>query len=77
MELISNWRVAYKMFSMQALAFIAFAQGVLAAVPPAYLATPLPFTTTSYGQLLVAMTIIAAVLGGLGRLIDQKALPPE
>lgn len=71
MKLIDNWRSAWRLFSVQALALIAFAQTVLAVVPPQYLNEKIAFTDTTYGGVLVALTIAAAVIGGLGRLIDQ------
>lgn len=72
MKLISNWRDAWKMFSVQALALIAFAQTTLAVVPSEYLALTVPFTTsTTYSSLLVFLTIAAALIGGITRLIDQ------
>lgn len=72
LQLIANWRSAWRMFSVQALAFIAFAQGVLAVLPASALYATVPFAAgTTWNDLLVALTIAAAVLGGLGRLIDQ------
>jgi len=77
MKLIDNWRSAWKLFSVQALAVIAFAQTVLAVVPPEYLNVKIAFTDTTYGGVLVALTIAAAVIGGLGRLIDQGSSEPK
>lgn len=77
MTLIENWRKAYKMFSVQALAVIAAAQAILAVVPADKLALHVPFTGTSYAELLVGLSIAAAVLGAVGRLIDQTSVKVE
>ena len=44
---------------------------MLAVVPPQYLNEKVAFTDTTYGGVLVALTIAAAVIGGIGRLVDQ------
>lgn len=74
MTLIPNWKNAWRMFSVQALALIAFAQTVLAVMTPAMLESVVPFTALTYVDALSALTVLAAVLGGVGRLIDQPAV---
>jgi hypothetical protein len=77
MKLIENWRSWYKMFSVQMLAVIAFVQGVLFVLPGSALDARVPFVELSWRDLGVAMTVAAAVLGGLGRLIDQNLAPAD
>jgi hypothetical protein len=71
-RLVYNWRDWYKMFSVQALGVIAMLQGALAVLPYEALQAELPFTDTTYGQVLVALSIATAVIGGIGRIVDQK-----
>jgi hypothetical protein len=72
MKLVPNWKQYYKAFSMQALAFIAFLQGVMVVLPASALDARVPFIEMSYRDVGVALTVAAAILGGIGRLIDQK-----
>jgi len=78
MKLIEDWRRAWRLFSMQALLIIAALQGILAALPQTALDTPLPGApSVTWGSLLVACSVAAAIIGALGRLIDQTpAVPP-
>ena len=72
MKFVDNARKFYRMFSIQALAFIGFVQSVLLVLPAEKSHALIPFTSAStWYDLGVALTIIAAVLGGFGRLIDQ------
>ena len=71
MKLIHNWRDAWKMFSVQALIFIGAVQGILAVLSPEALAMPLPGTGVTWGALGATLTVTAAVIGALGRIIDQ------
>lgn len=82
MKLIDNWRDAPRMISVRALALIAAVQSVLAVVPNDYLDLVVPFTAaTTWRGLAVALTIAAAAIGAIGRLIDQSIAtdpaPPE
>jgi ABC-type proline/glycine betaine transport system substrate-binding protein len=71
MKLIPEWRRAWRLFSMQALLIIGALQGTLAALPQAALESTVPGTTVTWGSLMVALSVITAVLGGIGRLVDQ------
>ncbi len=75
MKLVENARKFYRMFSIQALAFIGFVQSVLLVLPASKAQALIPFMGgASWADLGVALTIAAAVLGGLGRLIDQGSV---
>lgn len=70
--LIDNWRQAWRMYSIKALGVIATAQASLALMPAHWLAARVPFMDGfTYADALVTLSIAAAVLGGIGRLIDQ------
>lgn len=71
MKLIHNWREAWKMFSVQALIFIGAVQGILAVLSPEALAAAVPGTGVTWGSLGAAMTVAAAVIGAVGRIVDQ------
>jgi hypothetical protein len=72
MKLIDEARKWYRMFSVQALIFIGAVQGIAMAVPAATLAGRVPFMGEfTWNDLNVALTITAAALGAVGRLIDQ------
>jgi membrane protein YqaA with SNARE-associated domain len=76
MRLIDNWRQAWRMFSVQALAIIGAVQSVLLVLPPETLARPalgLAFTWSDFGT---AVTIASAAFGAVGRLIDQPKANP-
>lgn len=75
MKLIENWRSWYRMFSVQALLFIAGLQSILAVLPGDAQDSRLPFIDLSYREVGVSLTIAAAVLGMLGRMIDQGTAP--
>jgi hypothetical protein len=75
MKLIPEWRRAWRLFSMQALLIIGALQGTLAALPQAALESAVPGTTVTWGSLMVALSVITAVLGGIGRLVDQTPTP--
>ncbi len=71
MKLIHNWRDAWKMFSVQALIFIGAVQGILAVLSEDTLQQKILGTDTTWGALAAALTVIVAVIGALGRIIDQ------
>lgn len=72
MKLIPEARSWYRMFSVQALAFVAAMQGVLAVVPAELLLSHVPFAAAfTWRDVGVALTILAAVLGAIGRVVDQ------
>lgn len=70
-RLISNWREAWKMISVQALLAIGGLQGIIAVLSPEALAASIPGTGVTWGALGTAMTVSAAVIGAVGRIIDQ------
>lgn len=77
MRLIKNWPKAWRMFSVQALALIAFLQGVIAVLPESQMDATVPFTeSVSWRDALVLLSVVAAVIGGIGRLIEQPSLKP-
>lgn len=78
MKLIPEWRKAYKMFSVQALAVIAALQMAAAGAPGGLMALHVPaLTGVTWADLLGWLTFAAAALGAVGRLVDQgtKAAP--
>lgn len=75
MNLIPNWRSAWRMFSVQALAIIGAVQSVLLVFPPEMLARPALGLAFTWSDMGVAVTIASAVFGALGRLIDQPKVP--
>ncbi len=75
MNLIPNWRKWYRMFSVQALLVIGGIQGVAAVLSTETLAGVIPFTVSfTWGSLVASMTVTAAILGAVGRLVDQGAI---
>lgn len=73
MKLIDNLPRWYRMYSTQALAFIVAVQGVLAAIPYEWTLVPVPFVGVSVQQMMVGLTLLAAVLGFIGRYVPQEA----
>lgn len=72
MKLVDNWRDVPRMISVQMLALIATVQGILAAATPEQVASLVPFTmSTTWANLGSTVTLTAAVIGGIGRFIDQ------
>lgn len=78
MKLVHNWRRCARMFSVQAFAAITLLQGSIAAFPADRLLQPVPVVSAwpitvgfTWGDLSFALTILLAVLGALGRLVDQ------
>ena len=61
------------MFSIQALVLIGAIQGIFATLTPDMLASTIPGTIFTWGGLGAALTVLAAVLGAVGRLIDQPS----
>jgi len=73
-KLIDNASKWYRMFSVQALLFIGVVQGIMAVLTPETMGAQIPFTDGfTYRDLGVSLTVAAAVIGGIGRLIDQGA----
>jgi len=80
MKLVWNWRRWYRMFCIQGLALIAAIQSVLLVIPADKAQSIVPFTTAlTWSNLGFGLTIAAAALSALGRLIDQGTVtkPPE
>jgi hypothetical protein len=72
MKLIPNAHKWWQMHSVRALAFIGAVQSVLLVVPPSKLALPiLSGHAFTWGDFGFAMTVAAAVIGAIGRLIAQ------
>lgn len=71
MKLIHNWRDAWKMFSVQALLLIGGIQGVLAVLSEATLQQKILGTDVTWAALGAALSVSVAVIGALGRIIDQ------
>jgi hypothetical protein len=78
MKLVHNWRRCARMFSVQAFAAIGALQASLVAFPAERLLQPVPVVSAwqisagmTWGDLSFALTILLAVLGALGRLVDQ------
>jgi hypothetical protein len=77
-KFIAEAKQWYKMVSVQMLALVAFIQGVLFVLPGSALEARVPFVELTWRDMGVALTVAAAVIGGVGRLIDQQiASPPE
>lgn len=75
MKLIDNWQRWYRMFSVQMLLLAGAIQSVLAVLTPEQAAGIVPFTTaTTWAGLGAGVTIVVAVLGAVGRLVDQGAV---
>lgn len=71
MKLIGNWKRWYRMFSVQALVVIGALQGVLAALTPTALAAVIPGTAITWGGAGAALSVLVAIFGAVGRLVDQ------
>lgn len=69
-KLIPDWRKSYRTYSMRAIAVIAALQSVLASLPPDRAELVIGAGVT-FADVLVYLTIAAAVIGGIGRIIDQ------
>lgn len=74
MKLIDNANKWYAMTSQQALITIASLQVMLAAFPEKWVTAQVPYLGMTYGDLAVALTGAAAVIGFIGRLIKQAAV---
>ena len=70
-KLVWNWKDAYRWFSMKALALIAAIQGVILAMPATWQGELVPWLGVTWLSLLATLTVVAAVLGGVGRVVDQ------
>ncbi len=71
MKLIPEARRWWRMFSMRALAVIATLQGIVLTIPADTLTKPALGTTLTWMELNAGLTIAAAVIGGIGRLVAQ------
>ena len=71
MKLISNWRDAWKMFSVQALLLIGAIQGILAVLSESTLQEHILGTDVTWGALGAALSVSVAVIGAFSRIIDQ------
>lgn len=76
MKLVAEAKQWYRMFSVQMLALVAFIQGVLFVLPGSALDARVPFIELTWRDVGVALTVAAAVIGGIGRLIDQQIAEP-
>ena len=77
MKLISNWRSAPRMYSVQALACITTVQAALAYLSPEQLAAPMPlYPALTWAAAAQALTAFLGVTGTLARLIAQD-LPEQ
>ena len=68
MTLISNWKGAWRMFSVQSMALAGILQGTWMALP-ASLISSVP------GWLASTLTLSILVLGIFGRLVSQPSVP--
>lgn len=74
MKLIDNWPRLWRSYAVQSLALITVLQGTLATLPQSALETLVPGVGFTWGSLLVALTAVTALLGGIGRMIDQGGI---
>ena len=72
MTLVPDWRKAWRWFSVQAFAFLAVIPVVWMNLPPDVKA----MVPDSWNQWIFLVISLAAVLGGVGRVIDQNKAPP-
>ena len=70
MKLIENWREAYRLFSVQAMA-------IATAGLAAWMVLPDDLKSSLPGWVDNAAAIVILVCGVLGRLIDQKPADPD
>jgi anti-sigma-K factor RskA len=68
MKLIDNWRSAWKMYSVQALA-------IIAALPVVWASLPDEWRAEVPSEWLKVMVVVVALAGILGRIIDQPGIP--
>lgn len=72
MNIVSNWRVTYKKYSVKALGMLTLLQGSLQVVPQTWLQAPLPFAPQyTFTTVLMALSAAVAILGLFGAYIDQ------
>jgi len=74
MTLIQDAHRWWKMFSLQAFAFIAAVQalyGTLVVTKPELVSAPIPLLGWSIASLVIGLTILGAILGFVGRLLQQ------
>lgn len=67
MKLIANWREAWKMYSVQALA-------VIAALPIIWASLPEEWRAEIPSEWIKVMVVMVAIAGILGRIIDQPGV---
>jgi hypothetical protein len=68
MKLIQNWKEAWKMYSVQALA-------VIAALPIIWASLPDEWKAEVPSEWVKALVVVVAIAGILGRIIDQPNIP--
>jgi hypothetical protein len=77
MTLVQNASKWYRMFSMQALIFVGAIQMIVLALPASVLSAHVPFMGAfTYGDVNALLTVIAAVFGAIGRLVNQDSTTP-
>lgn len=74
MKLIPEARRWWRMFSVQALLVIGALQGIVLALPPEALTQPALGTAMTWMELNTSLTIAAAVVGAIGRIVAQPAV---
>lgn len=75
MKLIDEAGKWYRMFSVQMLVLVGAVQSVLMVLTPEQAAQLVPFMgTMTWHSLGVALTVGAAILGAIGRLIKQDSV---
>lgn len=75
MKLIDEAGKWYRMFSVQMLVLIGALQSVLVVLTPEQAAQFVPFMgTLTWHSLGVSLTVVAAILGAVGRLIKQPTV---
>lgn len=73
-KLIPEARQWYKLFTVKGLAVIGVIQGVLLVTPAKWLALSVPFLSMSWTDFGAALTVAAAGITGIGRLLAQPDL---
>lgn len=75
MQLVPEAKKFYRMFSIQALIIIGAVQSILIVLSPTTLGGHIPFLAAyTWQDAMAVMTIFTAVLGAIGRLVDQGSV---
>jgi hypothetical protein len=75
MNLIKNWRDAWKWYSVWALSAATTVGGITAYLPPSALVAPvLFFPEYTWGSLIGAVVAVLGVSGLIGRVISQEPM---